>query len=79
MSGALYCTGYTEELAEFFEPDKEVLVYRNQHELLDKVRYYLAHPDQAERVRQAGRTRALRDHTYHRRFEMLFREINLHE
>jgi spore maturation protein CgeB len=75
MSGALYCTGYMDELAEMFEPDREVLVYRNQHELLDKVRYYLAHPDEAERIRQAGHTRALRDHTYQRRFEQLLREI----
>ncbi|MGD8997846.1 MAG: glycosyltransferase [Anaerolineae bacterium] len=77
MSGALYCTGYMDELAEFFEPDREVLVYRNQHELLDKVRYYLAHPMAAERIRQAGHARALRDHTYHQRFQRLFREIRL--
>ena len=78
MCGALYCTGYMDELAEQFEPDKEVLVYRNQHELLDKVRYYLAKPDEAEKVRQAGHARALRDHTYQRRFQQLFEELNLH-
>ena len=79
MSGALYCTGYTDELAEMFEPDEEVVVYRNQHELLDKVRYFLAHPEQAGKMRQAGRARALRDHTYQRRFEALFREIGVGE
>lgn len=77
MSGALYCTGYMEELAEMFEPDKEVLVYRNQHELLDKVRFYLAHPDQAEMIRQAGRKRALAEHTYHDRFRKLFKTLRL--
>jgi len=77
MSGALYCTGYTDELAEMFEPDREVLVYRNQHELLEKVRYYLRHPEQAEKIRHAGRKRALNDHTYHRRFRQLFTEIGL--
>lgn len=77
MCGALYCTGYTDELAEMFEPDKEVLVYRNQHELLDKVRYYLAHPEKAETVRLAGRARALRDHTYQRRLRQLFATLGL--
>jgi len=77
MSGALYCTGYTDELAEMFEPDKEVVVYRNQHELLDKVRYYLANPGQAECVRLAGQARALQEHTYHHRFRQLFRAIGL--
>jgi spore maturation protein CgeB len=77
MSGALYCTGYMDELAEHFEPDKEVLIYRNQDELLDKVRHYLAHPEEAERIRQAGHARALRDHTYQHRFQSLFRTIGL--
>jgi len=77
MSGAFYCTGYMDELAEMFEPDKEVVVYRSRHELLDKVRYYLSHPDEAERVRQAGRARALRDHTYQRRFRQLFAALGL--
>ncbi len=77
MSGALYLTGFMDELAEMFEPDQEVLVYRNQYDLLDKVNYYLRHPDEAEKIRQAGRTRALRDHTYHLRFEQLFSYLKL--
>lgn len=77
MCGALYCTGYMDELAEMFEPDKEIVVYRNQYELLDKVRYYLANPDQAERVRLAGRDRGLREHTYQHRFQQLFRALGL--
>lgn len=77
MSGALYCTGYTDELAALFEPDKEILVYRNRHELLEKVQYYLAHPEQAEKIRQAGHRRAKSDHTYHRRFNTLFDKIGL--
>jgi spore maturation protein CgeB len=77
MSGALYCTGYIDELAEFFEPDKEVIIYRNEDELLEKVRFYLSHPDEAERIRVAGRSRALRDHTYQRRFQSLFQELGL--
>jgi len=77
MSGALYCTGYVPELAEFFEPDKDILIYHNEHELLDKVRYYLAHPHQAEVIRRAGHRRALADHTSHRRFQQLLASLGL--
>jgi hypothetical protein len=77
MCRALYCTGYMDELAEFFEPDKEVVVYRNEQELLDKVRYYLAHEDEAEKIRQAGHARALRCHTYQHRFQELFAALGL--
>ncbi len=77
MSGALYCTGYSEELADYFVPDKEVLVYRTEEEMADKVVYYLGHPQEAETIRAAGRRRALQDHTYQRRFEQLFAALGL--
>lgn len=77
MSGAFYMTGYTEELAEMFEPDKEVVVYRNRYELLDKLNYFLTHPEETKRIRIAGRARALKDHTCHRRFDQLFKSLNL--
>jgi spore maturation protein CgeB len=77
MSGALYLTGYSAELAEFFEPDKEMLVYRNRHELLEKVQYYLANPVAAEEIRRAGHRRALQEHTYQHRFNTLFDHLGL--
>jgi spore maturation protein CgeB len=77
MCGALYCTGYSDELAEMFEPEQEVVTYRNEGELLSKVRYYLNHEAEGERIRRAARQRALRDHTYERRFHQLFRQIGL--
>jgi spore maturation protein CgeB len=77
MAGALYCTGYLDELEEFFEPGKEIVVYDDEHELLDKISYYLRNPDQAEVIRQAGHQRALRDHTYQQRFQSLFDQLGL--
>jgi hypothetical protein len=77
MSGALYCTGYSDELAGYFEPDREMLVYHDADELVEKVRFALSQPQDAERVREAGRQRALRDHTYQRRFEQLFAALGL--
>ena len=60
-----------------FEPGEEILTYQDEGELLDKVKYYLKHEDEGESIRIAGRQRALKDHTYQRRFEQLFREIGL--
>jgi spore maturation protein CgeB len=77
MCGALLCTGFTPELGEMFEVDREILIYRNQFELLDKVKYYLSHPDEAETIRKAGRARALADHTYQNRFKTLFAYLKL--
>jgi spore maturation protein CgeB len=77
MSGALYCTGHIDELERFFEPGREIVTYRNEEDLLAQVRRLLDHPQDAERIRRAGMRRALAEHTYHHRFETLFRAIGL--
>jgi spore maturation protein CgeB len=77
MCGACYCTGYTDELAEMFEPEKEVITYRDSYELLDKVKYYLAQPADRVRIREAARKRALADHTPQQRFKTLFTYLGM--
>ncbi len=79
MCRACFITGYTEELAEFYELGKEVETYRTIPELIEKTRYYLTHPADAERLRQAGYERARRDHTWERRFQQLFKAIGLQD
>jgi spore maturation protein CgeB len=77
MSGAFYLVEYFDELTEFFEPDKEIVCFAEPEELLERVRYYLAHDAERKRIRQAGMLRARTEHTWHRRFEMVFKQIGL--
>lgn len=79
MSGGLYLTEDQAELAEYFEPGKEVLTYVDRGDLLDKARYYLAHQEESERVRRAGFLRARRAHTWQHRFLELFGVLGLRE
>lgn len=50
-------------IEQLFEPDKEIVLYSNEVELLEKGAYYLAHPTQRARIAEAGQRRANRDHT----------------
>ena len=75
MSGAFYLTGWMEEIGLHYEVGKEVVCYRSAAELVDLARHYLAHDTERERIRRAGYERARRDHTWHRRFELLFTEL----
>jgi len=77
MSGGFYIVGYQEELAQYYELDKEIVCYDDRDGLLDKVRYYLAHEEEMDQVRQAGVARARRDHTWENRFRQLFDVIGL--
>lgn len=77
MSGALHLVEFQEELREFYDLDKEIVCYASREELLDKVRFYLAHPAAAQRIREQGLLRARRDHTWVRRFDQLFSGLGL--
>jgi len=77
MSGAFYMVEYFDELTDFFEPCKEIVCFTDPEDLVEKVRYYLAHDDVRERIRHAGMLRARSEHTWHKRFEMVFREMGL--
>ena len=77
MSRTCYLTGHSEEITDFYDVGREIDTYRSPDELVDKTRFYLAHSEAAERLREAGYRRAIRDHTWGRRFEVLFRKIGL--
>lgn len=77
MSGAFYLVEEFDELAEFFEPGKEIVMFQDGEELVEKARYYLAHDEEREEIRQAGLKRARDEHTWQKRFEMVFEKIGL--
>jgi spore maturation protein CgeB len=77
MCRTCYLTAYTDEISEFYNLNVEIDTYRSEGELAEKTRFYLGHPDAADRLREAGWERAKRDHTWRRRFEQLFRLIGL--
>lgn len=66
-------------LHEYLTPGKEVAVFDDDRDLVDRVRYYLDHEDERRAIAQAGHARVLRDHTYALRFRKLFTQIGLAE
>jgi spore maturation protein CgeB len=77
MSGGFYIVEHMEELGEFFDIGKEIVCYTDKGDLADKIKYYLGHDDERERIRKAGHERCLRDHSWHKRFQMAFKEMGL--
>jgi hypothetical protein len=62
--GALLLTEEALNLGDLFAPGLEVVTYRDAPSLTREVAYYLAHPDEARSIAEAGRRRTLRDHTW---------------
>ena len=71
--GCLLVTDWKENLGEMFEPENEVVTYRDAEECVDKLRFYLAPQNEPARARimSAGQRRTLTEHTYHARMRQL--------
>ncbi len=73
MSGGLYLTQDNPELSLVYDVGKEIVTYRDERDCVEKIKWLLGHPGEAAKIRKAGRERALRNHTWARRFEEIFR------
>jgi spore maturation protein CgeB len=77
MCRTCYLTGASDEIHEFYKAGEEIDTYGSHAELVDKVDFYLRSPSKAERLRENGYRRALRDHTWVSRFTELFGKTGL--
>jgi hypothetical protein len=66
-AGACLLTDWKPNLGELFESDSEVVSYRSIEECLEKAKWLLAHPVEAEQIARRGQARTLRDHTFDKR------------
>lgn len=76
-NGVMQISDGGEYLSAFFEPGREIIGYSSVGELIDMIRYYLAHPMEREEIARAGYRRVLRDHRLRTRMSQLGELIRL--
>jgi spore maturation protein CgeB len=65
-AGSLVITDGSPELDRYFVTGKEIIVFEDTRDLLEKIRYYLNHPDKADAIRKAGREKVINHFTWDR-------------
>lgn len=75
--GGVYITSYNADLAQHFVIGEEILCYRGRDEMLELIRYYLAHPEEAGAIARRGRERCLREHRWLHRYEKMLEIIGI--
>ena len=66
--GAFLLAERTDEHLELFEEGKEMVCFSSPEEMVDKIRYYLKHNEERQRITEAGYRRVTTGkHTYHDR------------
>lgn len=73
---ALIITDNCPDLSLSFNIGKEVIVYKNKKDLINKIRYFLKHDDLREKIATAGYKRCVKDHNYDKRLKAMFYLVN---
>jgi len=75
--GGFTLTGNAENLDQYYALGDEVGVFDDVSDLVEKVKYYLDHEPERQRIAQAGYVRTIAEHTYEKRFNDIFTTIGL--
>jgi spore maturation protein CgeB len=75
--GTFLLTGRADDLERYYDLENEVAVFDGVDDLVEKIRHYLVHDDDRQRLADAGHARTLREHTYDHRFAEIFERTGL--
>jgi len=76
--GSLLLTDWKSNIADIFEPEKEIITYRNNAEAIEKAKYFLNHPKEAQEIAKNAQARTFSHYSAKsrvKRFEALCDEI----
>ncbi len=74
-SGALVATEKISDVERYFEYDREIIGFADVDELIERIHYYLEHPEHANAVRAAGRRRVLAEYTWKKVWPAIIEQI----
>ena len=75
--GAFQLSYYVEGLAKCYDIDREIGVYADMDDLVEKIRFYLGHEVLREAIAAAAYKRTLEEHTFACRFQAVFQRMGL--
>ncbi|HAV42826.1 TPA: hypothetical protein DCX15_02255 [bacterium] len=71
--GGFVLSDYRQDIQSLLEIDKEIVYFRAEEELKEKIDYFLKHPRERREIAKRGQRRVLGEHTYKYRMERLVR------
>ena len=70
-AGGFLLTDPAPYLENWYIPDQEIVVFQSDPDLVQKIKFYLSHPDIRDRIAAAGFERTCNDHTYEKRLQLI--------
>ncbi|MBI3812906.1 MAG: glycosyltransferase, partial [Nitrospinae bacterium] len=73
--GAFQLVDYRSELDSLFKIGEEIICFKDLRDIREKLRYYLDHPEERERIADRAMERAVKYHTFENRMEEMLAVI----
>lgn len=70
--GGFLMTEMADNLGDYYDIGKEIVIYKNANDLIDKIKYFLKNDAERKKIALAGYQRTLKDSTYEKRFKAVF-------
>ena len=70
--GGFLLSNYQLELAEYFEPERHMVMYESIGDAVEKIDYYLTHDTEREKIAKQGRIEVLQNHGMQECLENIF-------
>ncbi|MCI8992075.1 MAG: glycosyltransferase [Eubacterium sp.] len=74
-SGGFLMTNYQVEILDYFEPDRDLVIFESPEELEKKVSYYLEHEEEREQIARNGKEKLVRYHPYNGRLQKMLSTV----
>jgi len=68
-------TNFQAEMPMFFENEQDLVMYYNEHDLFEKVKFYLKHDEERNRIAQNGYEKVKKEHSYSVRIAEMLQTI----
>jgi len=75
LAGGFLLTEYAPGIENYFEPDKEIVCFRDAEEMINKINYYLSHEEERRTIAQAGWKRAVNEYSSFHVMSKIFGQI----
>jgi len=79
LCGGFLLTEYVEGLEKFYDIDSDIVCFSSLDEAIKKIKYYLAHDDEREKIAESGYRKAMEHHTWDKRLNTVFNKISQEE
>jgi len=75
-AGGFYMTKRSQGIEDFYVDGKEIVLYDNIKDCLEKIRYYLKHDDEREAIALTGKEKTMENYTFEHTLAKMLEEIS---